>query len=93
MTLADRRPKLSLNIETTLWILDKERDLTIFVLSAYLMNAGEPSIAMSWKAKYVVGDLEEEDMTGFYLREAGYKITIGNQVLTLTNENLLMPKY
>lgn len=86
-----RRPELMLNIESTLWIFDKERDITVFVLSAYLLNRGEPSVAMSWNARYQIGDVVE-DMTGFYLHDDGYRITIGDQELTLTNENLLMPQ-
>jgi hypothetical protein len=89
--LTDRNPKLSLNIESTIWVFDKELQRMIFVLSAYLLNTGEPSVAMSWRAKYQMGD-DVEDMTGFYLRDDGYKITIGDEILTLTNDNLLMPQ-
>ena len=89
--LTDLRPKLNLNLESTIWIFDKDQNVTIFVLSAYLLNTGEPSVAMSWGAEYQIDDVVEK-MTGFYLRDDGYKITIDDQVLTLTNDDLLIPQ-
>jgi hypothetical protein len=88
--LADRKPHLNLNIESAIWIYDKENNQTVFVLASYLVNKGEPTIAMSWGAKYQFGD-KVENMTGFYLRDI-YQITIGNDQLTLTNDNLLPPQ-
>jgi hypothetical protein len=51
-TLQDRKPKLALNIESAIWVYDADRDFTVFVLSAFLLNRGEASIAFAWSATY-----------------------------------------
>jgi hypothetical protein len=89
--LNDRKPKLWLNIESALWVIDKDRDLTVFVLSAFLLNKGEPTVAISWSTKYNVNGTDEP-MTGFYIHESGYRITIEDEELLLTNDTLLPPQ-
>ena len=83
----DRKPRLRLKLESTLYVYDKEKDLTVFVLSAFILNAGAPTVVTGWHGKYIVGS-SEEDMKGFYFIDA-YDITIGNETITLTNENLI----
>jgi hypothetical protein len=85
--LDDRKPHLVLAIEGVLWQYSPVEDVTVFILSAYLLNKGEPTVAMNWRAKYLIGG-GGEDMKGFYLCDS-YTITIGNEQLTLTNDNLL----
>jgi hypothetical protein len=90
-TLNDRKPKLSLNIESAIWVYDAERDLTVFVLSACIMNSGEPTVAISWQAKYHL-DGTDEQMTGFYIHQLGYRVLVADTELILTNDNLLTPQ-
>jgi hypothetical protein len=82
-----KKPRLKMTLESTLTEYDKAKDATVFVLSAYLVNAGEPTIASGWNAKYYVGEGVEK-MTGWYVTGT-YTIKIGAESLTLTNENLL----
>jgi hypothetical protein len=87
--LNDRSAKLQLNLETIIWVHDATLDLTVIVLSAYLLNAGEPSVAIGWGAKYFLGNSTEgEQMTGFYIH-GSYSIIVGKEVLKLTNADLL----
>ncbi|HKR83178.1 MAG TPA: hypothetical protein VJS37_03330 [Terriglobales bacterium] len=85
--LEDRKPCLDLNLEGILYVYDPAMDLTVFVLSTYLMNRGEASVAKTWGAWYIVNESAEE-MVGFNVRSS-YRITMGNEVLTLTNDSLL----
>jgi hypothetical protein len=85
--LADRNPDLRLNLEGVLYVYDAGVNLTVFVLSAYLVNAGEPSVAMTWSATYLMGQ-SRETMVGFNVR-GSYSITLGKETLTLTNDSLL----
>lgn len=87
--LDDRSANLKLSLETIIWVYDPALDLTVIVLSAYLLNAGEPSVVMSWGAKYFVGNSAEgEKMTGLYVH-GSYSIAVGKEVLKLTNADLL----
>ena len=88
--LTDQKPRLVLNIETAIWAYDKENDQTVFVLASYIVNKGGPTIASGWRAQYQFGD-KTEDMAGFYLLDS-YRIPVGKDQLTLTNENLLQPQ-
>ena len=88
--LEDRKPNLDLSIESAIWVYEKESNQTVFVLASYLLNRGEPTIAMSWTAKYQCGE-KTENMAGSYLRDS-YHILVGKDQLTLTNENLLSPQ-
>jgi hypothetical protein len=83
-------PKLDLTIETALWVYDLFENLTIFFLSAYLINKGAPTVAKSWKADYRLGEHTEE-MTALYLIDS-YKIAMKDGELSLTNDNLLVPQ-
>lgn len=85
--LADRNPDLQLNLEGVLYVYDTKVNLTVFVLSAYLVNAGEASIAMSWAATYQMKQ-SRETMVGFNVR-GSYSIILGAETLVLTNESLL----
>ncbi len=85
--LLDRRPNLQLSLEGILYVYDQNMDLTVFVVSTYLSNAGEPSIAKGWGAWFIVNDVPEE-MVGFNIR-GSYRMTMDNEVLTLTNDSLL----
>lgn len=87
MLLNDRRPKLELSAEFVLWIYDRDQNITVFALSATVLNAGEPSVARGYQATYTVGQSVEE-MVGFYLR-GEYPMTIGNETIVLTNAHLL----
>jgi hypothetical protein len=79
-----KKPRLKMTLESTLTEYDKAKDATVFVLSAYLVNAGEPTIASGWNAKYYVGEGVEK-MTGWYVTGT-YTIKIGAESLTLTNQ-------
>jgi hypothetical protein len=88
--LEARRPKLSLNIETAIWVYDEKRDVTVFVLAAGVLNSGESTVVIGWKATYELGESSEE-MDVHYLLDS-WKVTIRKETLTLTNENLLIPQ-
>ena len=85
--LEEKKPRLQLNLESALNTYDKKENCTVFILSAYLVNSGAATIAAGWTAKYLVDDCVEQ-MTGLYLR-GSYSITVGDETLTLVNENLL----
>lgn len=88
--LAKRRPVkggLKLTIETLHWAYDVPQDMTIFTISAFLVNSGAPTVAKDWRAEYQVNGAAEA-MKGFYLI-GPYTITLGNEALTIENKNLL----
>lgn len=87
----NQEPDFALNIENCIWSFDQGTNQTVFVLSTFILNKGAPSVALSWSAQYQFADSNEK-MVGFYLRDEGYTITIGNQELKLTNDNLLIPQ-
>jgi hypothetical protein len=85
--IAAGKPQFVLTIETLIWLYDSVHSFTTFVLGAYLVNKGAPSVAMSWTAQYTV-DGVTENMTGFYVPNT-YLLTVGKETLTITNDTLL----
>ncbi len=85
--LSDRRPKFIFSISGVLWAYNQQHDLTVFFLSAEIINQGEPSIASQWSAKYSINTASEA-MTAFYLNDV-YSLTIGNEVIKFTTKDLL----
>jgi hypothetical protein len=67
--LSDRRPKFIFSIGGVLWTYNQQYDLTVFFLSAEIINQGEPSIASRWSATYSINTVSET-MTPFYLTDA-----------------------
>jgi hypothetical protein len=84
------RPKFVLSAGNLVWIYDASVDKTLFFLSASLVNRGEPSVALTWKVFYNVGDNIEE-MTLYFIGEP-YKVTVGNEMMTFTNADLISIK-
>lgn len=88
--LESLKPNLKLSLEGVIYVYDTSLGITVFFLNAYLLNAGEPTIAKSWDATYLVGT-STETMNGSYIRDS-YSVTIGRETVTLTNDSLLIPK-
>ncbi len=82
-----RRPQLSLNIENCIWFYDAQRDLTLFVIAAGLLNSGESTAVFRWRGKYQLGD-NVEDMEGYFLFSP-FTFPAAGGTITLTNDNLL----
>lgn len=78
---------LVLTLESILFLYDKDLDSTVFMLSGYLLNRGEPTIAKSWGAEYIVNGVSEA-MQGFYLLSE-YTMTMDDDSITIRNEHLL----
>ena len=88
LTLSRRdRPELKLLLGPLVWLYREDKDLTVFFVLASIINKGEPSVAINWRATYRVGDSSEE-MELFHI-QGSYVIDVGHQRLTLTNENLV----
>jgi len=90
LLIEDRRPKLILAIGGSVWTYDSATNKTVFFLSAELLNQGEPTVAIGWSAKYVMGTFSEP-MTSFYIH-GFYTVTVGVQKLTVTTQDLLNVK-
>ena len=78
---------LKLNLDGILYVYDSVLDSTVFVLSAYLINKGEPTIAKDWTAEYEIGGWKEA-MKAFYLI-SDYIINIGDESITIENKHLI----
>jgi hypothetical protein len=61
--------------------------MAVFFLLASVINRGEPSVTLNWKGLYKVGN-STEDMEMFHIAGT-YTITVDDQRLSLTNENLI----
>ncbi len=86
--LSGRCPKLILGLSYTIWIYDELVDKTLFFIAANIVNQGEPSVAISWGAEYKIGD-SVEPMETFHLNDSGYVVVLGNERLTIRNNDLL----
>jgi hypothetical protein len=78
---------LKLTLADILHLYDKNLDIMVFVLSAYLINRGEPTIAKDWYAEYEIGD-SKEVMKSFYLM-SDYAITIRDETIVIESKNLI----
>jgi hypothetical protein len=59
-------------------------------VSASVVNRGEPSVTLSWRGRYKIGESHEE-MLMFFLRDS-YVVTVKNERLTFTTADLLNVK-
>jgi len=82
-----KRPALDLQLATTVWTYDQARQVTAFFIGASLLNRGEPTVVLNWRATYRIGT-SVEPMTRFHIN-GDYSVQIGNQELILNNANLL----
>ena len=89
-SLDDRRAGFVLGIGNAIWVYDSAQNLTIFFMSATILNQGTPSIVLGWEAKYSVGSASE-DMVSFYLLNP-YFVMVGKDRLTVSNDDLLNVK-
>ena len=86
--LDDRSTHFQLILESVNFQYEAAKDTTVFVLSAFLLNAGEPSVAVGWEGAYHVGNSVER-MTGRYII-GSYTIAHGEQSIVLTNDHLML---
>lgn len=88
--IAKSRPKpsgLEIGIESLLYQFDSSIDSTVFVASIFLVNTGAPTIAQTWRGRFLVGN-SGEDMQGFFIIDK-YEFKIGKDTLTLENKHLI----
>jgi hypothetical protein len=88
--LNNTKPRLVLSLGNIVWIYDESIDKTIFFVSASVVNRGEPSVTLSWRGQYKIGESYEE-MLMFFLRDS-YCVTVKNERLTFTTADLLNVK-
>jgi hypothetical protein len=88
--LSDRRPKFVFTLGNVVWLYDKNVNKTVFFLIGGILNQGEPSVAISWSAKYMIGT-NSEDMTSFHILGT-YVVTLDNKKLSITTDDLLATK-
>lgn len=81
---------LQLAIETVWYEYKEDLGQTVFVIAVYLLNSGEPTVALNWRAEYKLNDTVEK-MTGFYITDT-YVLRRGDETLTLTNDDLIIAK-
>ena len=81
------QPKFQLELGNLIWLYRADRDLTVFFISASILNKGEPSVAINWKARYIVtGNPEAMELFNII---GTYEVTVGNEKVGFTNDNLL----
>jgi len=90
-TLLDRsKPHFELSLGQHIWQYRQDLDLTCFYFLTGLLNRGEPSVALSWNARYIL-NRHPEPMEIFQIASP-HTIAIDDRVVTFTNENLLNVK-
>jgi hypothetical protein len=80
-------PQLVLSLGNVIWQYRREDNLTVFFISASVLNKGEPSVTLSWKATYKIGTISEN--MDIYHIMGNYSINVDKERLTFTNGDLV----
>jgi hypothetical protein len=86
----DFSPEFQFQIGTMLWTFDAKSDKTLFFPIARILNRGHPSVVANWNAVYKISG-QPETMVSLWLR-GPYRITMGEEILTIENSDLLAAK-
>lgn len=85
--LQNSKPRLELGLGNVLWLYRADKDLTVFFVLANVLNRGEPSVTLNWSARYLLnGNTEAMELFQIF---GTYDVTVDDQVIHLTNDNLL----
>ena len=80
-------PQLVLSLGNLIWQCRNDKDLTVFFISASVLNKGDPSVTLEWKARYKIGTISEN--MELYSIIGTYSIIVDKERLTFTNDDLL----
>ena len=84
--LEKSKPRFDLSLGDTIWHYRADLDKTLWYLLASVLNRGEPSVTLSWTARYLLNGSVEQ-MEFFQIIDA-HTLTINDKQVTFTNENL-----
>lgn len=86
-TLLDKsKPHFELQLGDIVWQYRAQDNLTLFYLLASILNRGEQSVSLNWKARYILNGIEEP-MVFFQIIDA-LTVNVAQKQVTFTNENL-----